>query len=145
MKHVSHGGLCCGIGTIYSFYGPETVLPGITAEAATAPPMAGRTGSYYTLPRPAETTHQRFLAYLAENDSQPSLRGGLKSGLLEAVLRDSQRPKWEQILLDNGFKMVTEFYNSNSGNQVFVYHRVRDGRNLKAPPPARPASDPFTR
>ena len=39
--------------------------------------------------------------------------------------------KWAPFLEERGFKMVTRFPNSNSGNYVHVYHLVMDAEWMK--------------
>jgi hypothetical protein len=70
----------------------------------------------------------------------------IQSGLIEATLTDQQASEkpmakdpdnWHQILLKEGFRRVSRFKNSNTGNYINVYHLTVGqprGRNRKADP-----------
>lgn len=54
------------------------------------------------------------------------------NALLEATLTDNQMRSWAPILKKKGFRLVSRFLNSNSGNWVNVLHfqpHARRGRN----------------
>lgn len=101
-----HGGSCCGISHIYSFPRFNPKGPG-SANCITNADEAER--------------RIRYLISKYWTDSSRRLSED-KNRLYEAVLQNSQRAEWEPVLLKIGFELVTKFKNTNSGNQVFVYH-----------------------
>jgi len=120
-----HGGKCCGISHIqgfqgnpkYSSYEQVTVLRKDANVADSERCMNPGTNLYYG-PLPSETNEKRFLRYLKFiKKLQPK-------GLVEVTLVSYQKKDWDEILTREGFKIVTEFLNSNSGNTVSVYHLV---------------------
>lgn len=125
MYIVSHGGFCCGMSTIFNMgYNP-------TANVGPMPPLgnqrsAGSSVSKCIYPHeaPEETYLARLDRYLAWIDTFRS------KGVIEITLAGSQLPgaltqqsAWHDLLIERGFKAVTEFVNSNSGNTVTIYHR----------------------
>ena len=124
-----HGGLCCGIKTIYGFYGHPDEK---NAEELSAIP-ANNADSYgnqvasherfFHEAAPRETGRERLDRYL------DYLKRRRPSGIVEVVLAtDNGYPDqvgcWEPLLLERGFKEVTRAYNSNSENTCIVYHLV---------------------
>lgn len=137
-----HGGHCCAIKTIEGFgYGPDFPM----CERKGTEPKKNDYGGYHFRPKqwvdadggnfrtdfnvfyepaPAESAEER-LARLID-----FLARKRPSGIVEICLADEygdecgQVEEWEDIILDHGFKRVTEAWNSNSGNMVYVYHLV---------------------
>lgn len=115
----AHGGGCCGVSHIHLFTGRPSDMP--------------RYGS----PR-GHTKEGQFKAALT------SIRASRHSGLIEAILLPEQVRNWETVLLEAGFKNVKQFYNSNTGNRLNVYHLAygRMNKETAAVPKAKVAS-PF--
>jgi hypothetical protein len=137
MRIAFHGGYCCGIKTIHGFdCAPSSKIWGLEAQTKAVRDFSGdedQNGehtcsewNFYLDKAPYETYQERFKRYLAYLDV---LR---PYGVVEAVLINgdggdsNQIECWEPILLANDFKLVTDCYNSNSGNRIFIYHRKRD-------------------
>lgn len=145
MRISFHGGLCCGIKHIHElgsnpsgklgalkarvYEGPEwthdrqknTDQWGINVNSAT---------NCFDQEAPAETYLERLDRYLKFlDDWRPN-------GIIEIVLCDysnssdpetyGQIDSWEGLLFKRGFELVSNCYNSNSGNRIFVYHRTTD-------------------
>lgn len=128
----SHGGLCCGISTLWGFdKGPDTKIKEHKAVKKGVLPYdyvkCRDIGASYNLP---EQTYEERAARLLEVTIAERPRG-----LIEAVLtsgkynydEDRYNPVrqvdvWGPILEKMGFVPVTTFRNSNSGCDVTVYH-----------------------
>lgn len=136
MKITFHGGECCGIRHISGFgTEPNAKLSALeaikypgdrVAEADTYGLPVSSCFNVYTLDAPEETYVERLDRYLKFLDEfRPQ-------GITEVTLADdgtdydNQLPEWEPLLLERGFVPVTNCYNSNSGNRVYVYHRKTD-------------------
>lgn len=146
MNMIWHGGHCCGIKTIHNFScDPDFKLPAVAATGTAlgfdiAAP--GRSFEYRPKAMPEETALERLDRLLKYKDKKSPY------GVVEAVLAatttfegedppaESQVARWEPILLERGFVLVTECYNSNSGNTIYIYHRVKTKPKLKRPAPA---------
>lgn len=123
LRHQHHGGRCCGMIHIHNF-----------------PPF-----SYLNEKQKAQITpenvkkhiHKCVLASYGKRRAwtlKCDLPSAKWNSLVEAVLTDSQLDGgWRPILAEAGFKEVSRFFNSNSGNYCTVLHyqptpdsRVRD-------------------
>lgn len=114
---VYHGGNCCGVRHVYSMGADPTSL--ILPKKASEPFNSQRpyvVQNLYTRERPAETRLQRLEAYLefqrAEQDA----------GIIEIILSSNQAVGWHDSLIALGFKEVSRHRNSNSGNDILIYH-----------------------
>lgn len=129
MRLVFHGGLCCGVKTIYGMgMDPDELLP---EKLAATPRNHDRCGdhvhselSFFTDAAPEETYLERLDRLLAFVDAHRPY------GIVEIILAESededcnQMPVWKDHLLARGFKIVNSCYNSNSGNRIYVFHRT---------------------
>lgn len=125
MKIAFHGGLCCGIKTIYGFdLRPHNEVHQKAAYKQKNNDRYGRNVrsdyNFYYKSRPRETFEERFDAYL---DFLKKVR---PSGLVEITLTSYQLVQlgWKSVVEKRGFKEVSKFYNSNSSNTVSVYHLI---------------------
>lgn len=132
-----HGGYCCGIKHIHGFgmniarKEPEINSKPVPLEGGTyiVNIRADKWGSPLTKePIPEESTVERLDRYLKWCEEQH------RFGVTEATLTAGQAKVWEEILLQRGFKKVTECLNSNSCNRICIYHLCRDS------PPPKPAA-----
>jgi hypothetical protein len=147
---VNHGGLCCGIKTIHSLcYGPNW-----KASPLEAVPKNDRAKNgynvwsslrYFTDSAPAETYGERVERYikfvekyapkhLIEITLESSQYNGTNYGWNDA----GKYPGWKKFLKKHGFKKVSEFVNSNSGNTVLVFHKL-----IGQPKKTKAVKDPF--
>lgn len=131
-KIAFHGGLCCGIKTIHRMgYNPKAVV--MALEPSDVPDYDQYGHDFNTEVNifcndaPEETAEERVDRYLKFLDAVRPY------GIIEIILADDpndeddqQRLLWEPVLLERRFVMVTDCYNSNSGNRVYVYHRKTD-------------------
>lgn len=119
-----HGGYCCGIKHIWGFGVSLTRrLPAIVAveQRDTALEMYK---NIYPSAAPAESSKDRFLRYVE------FCKNTWPKQVIEVVLTDyahqtsyqSQRIEWEPVLLEAGFVLVTKALNSNSRNNIYIYH-----------------------
>lgn len=128
-----HGGKCCGVKTIHGLGyhpGSEPGEEGWTEERFESPKLSNdKHGqhvqsdlSFFTDADPQESYLARFDRLLAFNDKERPY------GVVEVTTTSSagQTLRWKPFLVERGFKAVTECYNSNSGNRVTIWHRVRD-------------------
>lgn len=150
MQFMHHGGHCCGIKVIEGL----GVTP--SAKVAKLEKSALRYNSYREWAgtrychksRPEETALQRLDAYLKQDEK--------RLGITEIVLADAlsysaqaksyrmmghtdlansyernaklsdQTRLWRRHLLKRGFVEVSRCFNANSGNNIFVFHLIRD-------------------
>jgi hypothetical protein len=140
LKLVNHGGLCCGIKTIYGFYGnPKNTVgelpacPGVNNGDA-----YGRQSSsnerFFTDEAPSETYEERVDRYIE------FIKRRRPQHLIEVVFEHNQLDcyGWRPWLKKHRFRKVSTFLNSNSGNYVTVYHKA-----IGQPKKAKPKADPF--
>lgn len=123
MKLFHHGGLCCGITSIYGFYAkPEHEIASKTASDVD---KYFRVVDYKLDSRgcatweilPQEKAIDRFDRYVKAVEAKRP------QGIIEVVLMDFQQLYWKQVLLDYGFVQVNKAKNSNSGNTIYVWHK----------------------
>jgi len=132
-----HGGKCCGIKHIHGLgYQPLIeVQPAIEEKVPekNADQYGHTVSSYdnfFTDTAPAETTLERFDRYLAFCDKRRPY------GIIEVTVirtggaKTGQVDTWRPYLEERGFKEVSNCHNSNSGNRVFVFHRMKDKETL---------------
>lgn len=124
MKIAFHGGKCCGIKTLH-------VMGGNPEQLFSAAPGGGFSGvdaqggdvssahNFYPYALPEESGAKRIDRYL----EYLSLKR--PKGLVEVTLAYSMQSLWEPALFDRGFKLVSTFVNSNSGNECRVYHLLQ--------------------
>ncbi len=161
MELVFHGGKCCGIKTIYGFPDYPTDLE---EEIVTAKKSADRNHDrcgdhirsdlpFFTLSAPEETAEARLRRYIDFcKERRPAgcievtliskLNSPCACGVCEIR---SQAEIWEPLLFELGFHPVTAFKNSNSGNEVTIYHLVYDAiPAAKTENPFAAAAEPVT-
>ncbi len=146
MRLMHHGGLCCGVKTIYGLSTGPAYEVGRLLEETGGICDGGYTSfgkAWYTSPRPRETAEARMLEYIRYYKSNRT------SGILEVVIQTPREPelayasygqaKWIPWLLEHGFVEVNAWVNSNSTNvcRQFV---LNIGTKVKANP-VIPASD----
>jgi len=139
MRLAFHGGMCCGIKTIYELGFPNDTSPPLTKKdkdnsdvgySAVKP-----THSFFTDAAPKETNLERldrFIAFCKTNRPAHIIEVALadhpannyKAGSVSCY--PYQTKLWGQILTDRGFKKVTESKNSNSDNVVSIWHLTYD-------------------
>lgn len=132
MKLVFHGGKCCGIKTIYDLgFEPSFEDYGVDKKKAVNHDKYGNTVrsdlEFFTDEAPNEPLKDR-LKRLIE-----FVKKKRPSGIVEVVLQKGrfadQVTPWEPILLSHGFKLVNRFPNSNSSNDIYIYHlNLWDGK-----------------
>lgn len=133
MYLVFHGGLCCGIKTVYGFpYGTgidfarKCPVPGVAEQKPHGnPDRQGRPVQsdlyFYTEKLPAETTEERLVRYIKfMEEHRPR-------NILEATLITPCQDGAIALLEEYGFKKVNQWENSNSGNTVVVLHKNIEG------------------
>lgn len=134
MRLAFHGGMCCGIKTVFDMgYSPNHNVEELFEDndPHDDPDMSYEEVSsftrFFTDAAPQETGRrrlERYIRYMEEH--RPN-------NILECVLANydsgggskmyDQQLNWGPTLLELGFKMVNSHKNSNSGNSVFVYHK----------------------
>lgn len=124
-----HGGLCCGIKHINGFYGQPSQT--VWEKAETQKRHNDRYGDSFESrwdfcweALPQQTNKERLIAYI------DFLKRERPSGAIELTLLPEQLDiyGWRPVIEELGFKKVVEFWNSNSGNKVFVYYLVYGGK-----------------
>lgn len=154
MRIVHHGGMCCGIKTIHGLgTSPDGEYEGHVCEAINGFEHKQVDQYDQVVPLSEEFTEDPVeyidadVTYSVVNSwtnifsgkaPEESPRARLKryidwiakkrpSHLVEICLQVSgvcNQKAWIPVLEEYGFKMVTEFYNSNSGNRVGIFHLV---------------------
>lgn len=109
MKTSTHNGSCCGINHIHGF-------------------------SIYYLSEgwTQERLDKANATQLAALETQLNQRKGWIGGgiMAEVVLTQNQKAVWHNALLNRGFTLVNSFFNGNSGNDLFVYHKAPPARGV---------------
>jgi hypothetical protein len=138
LKVQVHGGRCCGIKTIHGFYsGPNGKLgykkpQKYNSDTDCYGHSVGKGYNWYRPSRPKETYLERFEEYICY------IKLKRPQGLIEITMTDGQldgyqywnnnidkhNHAWAPVLEKHGFKEVTSFKNSNTGNTVHVFHLV---------------------
>ncbi len=119
MQLINDGAGCCGISHIHDFYGAPTG----NNDAARLDELLAK-----------------FQNHGAADEAGRIARGYRepRKGLIVVSLTDGQmRGGWAPILKERGFRLVTRFLNSNSGNHVNVLHKTY-GNTRGVHRPARP-------
>lgn len=129
MKLVTHAGHCCGIKCIYSLdYTPDALLPPLRKKKFNDGDATGHSRGgewFFTDSAPRESYLERLDRYLAFCDKHRP------DGIVEVILANNkgqgyvpnQYMKWKEHLIKRGFKEVNSCLNSNSGNNIYVFHR----------------------
>lgn len=144
---VNHGGLCCGIKTIYGLgYSPDS-----PAKVLEAVPYNNRAKCgdhvwsslrYFSDAAPAETYAERverYIKFVQKHAPKHLIEVVLESGQYEGACSwNSSYPGWKAFLRKHKFKKVNSFLNSNSGNTVLVFHKT-----IGQPVKAKAKPDPF--
>lgn len=133
MQLVFHGGLCCGIKTIYRMgYGPDA--PEHENPALEKVPInnidqcGGDVSSderFFHMDAPEESGKDRLDRYI-EYMKKYRPKNVLEVVLAESAYRHSCQMVWKPILEERGFKCVTSHKNSNSGNTIHIFHLLID-------------------
>lgn len=132
MELVTHGGRCCGIKTIHTFYGkPEDLIHARSATGAEkndsiyAVSNIGKPFHWPALPVESGTARlKRFIDFVKEHRPDH---------LIEAVLNNYQRPSWGDTLLEHGFRCVSVHRNSNTQATIYTYHKIiLSGKDVSA-------------
>jgi hypothetical protein len=137
MNLIYHGGFCCGIKTIHALYSSpssqateikEATRPQTSYGGDVTDGTSGAKGNWFVGNVPKETYLERLDRYLQFTDSQR------QAGVLEIVLADNasdssafnQNAAWQFLLEERGFKLVTKCRNSNTNNNIYIYHRAKE-------------------
>lgn len=131
MRLAFHGGLCCGIKTIFEMgYGSQAPYETVEALEALEGPQNHDQYAYEVASdkrffhdaAPEETRLERLDRYLA------FLSAHRPSGAVEVTVvghdHDYSQEVWFPLLEERGFKEMVKFKNSNSGNKVRWYVKV---------------------
>ena len=142
---VNHGGKCCGIKTIWCLgYSPGSTAAPI--DPWVGDPECGDTEEFegyeflindndvcgydvdpyqrfFTAGAPKESNGERVERYIR------FVKKFRPKHLIEVAMVDEDQPGWKGWFEERGFKLVSEFRNSNSGNKVKVYHLVVNEEN----------------
>lgn len=124
-----HGGKCCGIKVIWGFgHYPNELEDALSAISESNKDAHGEhvasTERFFTEEAPQETKLARLDRYLEYCDARRPC------GCVEVTLADydgdgqGQLTPWRGLLEERGFKLVSQFANSNSDNDVYVFHRI---------------------
>jgi hypothetical protein len=142
MKITFHGGNCCAVKHIKDMGSdPSEVLDALDNPKPKFGSEPDRMGSsvssdknFFYGTAPKEKAWQRLDRYLEYLDKvRPN-------GVIEIILCDysaylqydcgpspyDQTKKWPRLLKKRGFVLVTDCFNSNSKNRVFIFHRKKD-------------------
>lgn len=128
MHLLYHGGYCCGIKIIQAFpYGPTEMVPALRETSMTNLDQSGSPTDpqkpffHESAPRePAIDRVKRYIDYLKRR--RP--KGMVEVTLFTTTSGTYGQQDWFPVLEELGFKDVTQFKNSNSGNIVHVFHLV---------------------
>lgn len=127
MQLVFHGGKCCGIKTVYRMGStPTESQPALQklSRRNNRDQNYGEVSSdmrFFTDEAPEEDGKSRLIRYI------DFMKHWRPSNILEVVLCKSQydwqdQSDWIPVLAELGFRQVNKHYNSNSGNDVLVWH-----------------------
>lgn len=123
LELLCHGGRCCGIKHIQGFHlYPTMTVPAYTNDSypLNAGGQSEAGAEFFRGTAPAETMLQRLDRYLDFCKTKQI------QGLIEVTLVANQRKMWGKLLKERGFKELKPFKNSNTGNQIWVYHKVNE-------------------
>lgn len=146
MEIVHHGGKCCGMKTLFGFH----LDPSAELKATTKVIPADYKRSYEkklditpgTLNRDkyGKAAGSEWPFRSTEKDIWPEETAGERfdriikhtckhrpDHMIECVLTIYQKEYWHDILLANGFNLVTTWKNSNTQNTLYAYHLVISG------------------
>lgn len=139
-----HGGFCCGAKHIYGFScGPKQKIDPLTREQHDAHQKTFRWMIFVEgeVVETMEDRLKRYLRYLKKCVMSTHTGMNYPSGqLVELTLTSSQQKNWHQTLLDLGFEVSRSWVNSNTHNEIKMYHLLVDRHYDKAdePKPAEP-------
>lgn len=122
LDKIVHGGRCCGVSHLFGF-GQRPLNE------------VGPNGPNNTVARLDEEL-ELFRTWEGERDYENE-EERIRAGLVEVILTDAQMVAWAPILKERRFRLVTRFFNSNSGNHCNVLHKTF-GNTTGANRPARP-------
>ncbi len=115
MEYTDHGGGCCGIAHLWLF--DEEGIETLDARIRQHDAIAG-----------GNRLLEVVLSERQVAPQPPRERGGLGHLVLQEV-RDAGG--WPTILRERGFRLVSRFRNSNSGQLCYVFHRVPEWQSLR--------------
>jgi ribulose bisphosphate carboxylase small subunit len=132
MKVLLHGGFCCGIKTIAGMSMPEYAAAALAATPATEASTFTTTSMPASFDMHRETHGDTVFDEEAPQEKYPErlkrlvafVKKHRKHGLIEVVISKNSQAKWIPYLEEQGFKMVTEFKNSNTSATLQVWHLV---------------------
>lgn len=130
MELVFHGGQCCGIKIIHDLgCTPDVTIGPLSKVPVDDSDQYGKEVSshqrFFHREAPAESRVERLKRYIEYcHERRPQ-------GLIEITTADDTRAfvsqhLWNPILTELGFKVVSEFKNSNSERTVKVWHHIYD-------------------
>lgn len=128
-KAYCHGGACCGIKHIWYFpHSPNDLVFASSGSRKTfqaeGSMFSRGNAPFIDIKVPNEKARERLKRTV---DEIIRLR---PSGLIEISLTDYQTIQWKKDIEELGFKHVTKFYNSNSKNNVNIYHLTYKNRTI---------------
>lgn len=128
MDITSHGGECCGMTHIHSFWNE-------TQEGVER--LKRDLKSFLNIEYDNEDVQIDGFEAEEDPDDWGDMRPSKRkfSCILEATLTDAQMMFWAPHMKEAGFKIVNRFLNSNSGNVVNVLHYNPAGRRKIAKAP----------
>lgn len=130
MRITFHGGECCGVKSITNIgTNPDYKVWALPKTSRNNSDKHGDTvrsdWNFFTDEAPTETAGERFDRYLR------FLEEHRPGGIVEVILTDSacmggswSQMEWAPFLEGRGFKKVSECLNSNSNNNIHVFHLV---------------------
>lgn len=130
MKLVFHGGQCCGIKTIHDLgYFPDSTLAPLSKVPVDDSDQYGKEVSslqrFFHREAPAESGVERLKRYI-EYCHERRPQGLIEITTADDALAGISQHLWNPILTELGFKVVSEFKNSNSDRTVKVWHYIYD-------------------
>jgi hypothetical protein len=134
LRLLFHGGMCCGVKTLYGF--PMTKTPETYTQSAKEKKKkvdndadGSKVSSdmdFFTEEAPAENVIarlDRLIDFCKKRRPSGIIEATLIDGLAWTSMSEYNQVKtYEPYLLERGFKLSCKNKNSNSGNTVHVYH-----------------------
>lgn len=130
MKINLHGGFCCGIKHISDLSHPQYTSEGRTPQTGQQTSINRHAGNPAVNDMHRELYGEDFFNDEAPMEKHPErlkrmvefIKRERKHHLIEVVIQKVNQAAWVPHLEENGFKMVTEFTNSNTSYKLQVWH-----------------------
>lgn len=130
MYLLHHGGYCCGIRELVGFYkGPTDILSPFSVDLPKIQEFAKNgTKLFYAVDRNSQVTCPVFKETMTAEERLSEYLKTLDqfnpSGLVSCALTDQQYLYWHDTLTKYGFKVASEFKNSNTLRTIRSYHLI---------------------